>query len=39
MTKGGCAQADIPKEVSDFLEGEDAALRERARRLRVRLER
>jgi hypothetical protein len=36
---GGLEDANIPKAVCDVLEGGDDAFRERARRLRVRLER
>lgn len=36
---GGPENADIRKAVCDILEGGEAAFRERARRLRVRLER
>ena len=36
---GGLENADIRKAVCDILEGGEAAFRERARRLRVRLER
>jgi len=38
-TAGGLESADIRKAVCDILEGGEAAFRERARRLRVRLER
>jgi hypothetical protein len=36
---GGLESAEIRKDVCDILEGGEAAFRERARRLRVRLER